>query len=168
MTNELIVDFPSSSTERTIKRAKMVKSVRFSAQVEGRYIRYPSEEENRAKSYNSEDYARFHQVLARDVVKCSRRLAAVGTSAPQDRLSSEKNIIRCVGIDHLVSRDVQQRYADVRNARKQHMRLVLEEQKRQRNAGRVNSADLARVSMANSQEFKLRSYRVAVLSASVQ
>jgi hypothetical protein len=146
----------------------MVKSVRFSGQIEGWYIRYPTEEENCAKSYSSEEYARFHQVLAQDVVKCSLRLVAVGTGASQDRMSSEKNIIRCVGINHLVSRNVQQRYQDVREVRKEHVRLVLEAQRWQRNTSTVNSAYLARVSMVNSQAFKMRSHKVALLSASVQ
>ena len=161
----LIVDFPS--TRRTVSSYTAAKSVRFSSQCEGWYIAYPSKEDNEKKSYNSEDYVYFKRVMERDVLKCSARLAVVDTTAPLDRSSYEKHIIRCVGLDHLVARDIGKRARAVRDARAAHARVVLDEQEWQRSNGADSPGDLAQVSMMNSQGAKMRSRKIAVLSASV-
>ena len=59
MLSTLIVDFPSNNRSGSVS----TKSVRFSPIIEARYIRYPSRKENKAKSYSSEDYERFQQVM---------------------------------------------------------------------------------------------------------
>ena len=119
------------------------------------------------KSYCEDDYVHFKRVIAQDVIKCSARLAAVDTTAPQDRSRFERHVIRCVGLDHLVSRDIEKRTQAIRDARSAHARLVLDEQEWQRKNGVHSVGCIARVSMANSQGAKLRSHKIAVLSASV-
>ena len=158
----LIVDFPSSRHST----ATAVKTVRFSKLSQGKRIPYPSKSDNEKKSYNSEDYAHFQQVMLRVVARCSARLlAAKGT--PQDRHTSEKHIIRCVGLDHLISRDVRERYQSIKDARKAHVQLVLAEQRWQRRSGVYSVGCIARVSMADSEAARTRAHKVAWLSASV-
>ena len=130
--DSLIVDFPSAMTDRST--GSTAKSVRFAAKTQGRYIRYPSQRENHAKWNTSEDYRHFQCRLIRDVIKCSDELAAM-KNKPQDLASSQRSIIRCVGLDHLISRDVEQRYRQVKEARRDHVHLVLHAQEWQRRSG---------------------------------
>lgn len=164
----LIVDFPTRPMSRT-KRSEMSsvlsKSVRFAPQSQGRFIKYPTRKENQAKWNSEEDYAHFQHVMVRDVVKCSAMLAAVKES--QDTSRCEEHIVCCVGLDHLIARDVQERYRAVKAARKTHVQTVLRAQEWQRSHNVNSAANLARVSMESSQPFRERSYKVAVLSASV-
>ena len=164
MSDSLIVDFPSSGRSSSASS----KSVRFSPKVQVRYTKYPSKAENEAKSYSSDDYDRFQAVLVRDAMRCSRRLASANRSGLQDRKTSEEHIIRCVGLDHLVSRNVRKRYYVIREARKAHVRLVLRVHKWQLENNAVNPEDLALVSMENSDSFKMRSYKVALLASYVE
>ena len=164
MSNSLIVDFPSSGRSNTASS----KSVRFSPTIKVRYTRYPSEAENEAKSYSSDDYRRFKRVLVRDALKCSRRLESANKSGFQDRQTSEEHIIRCVGLDHLVSRNVSERYNSIREARRAHSRLVLQVQKWQLENNAVVPENLALVSMENSYSFKVRSQKVALLASYVE
>lgn len=164
----LIVEFPASLSSRT-KRSEMSsvrsKSVRFSPHSQGRYIKYPSRKENQAKWNSDEDYAHFQQVMLQDVFKCSDMLAAVKES--QDTSRYEEQITSCVGLDHLIARDVKERYRAVKKARRAHAQTVLRAQEWQRRHNIQSAADLARVSQASSHPFRERSFKVAVLSASV-
>ena len=162
--NSLIVDFPSNARSSSTSS----KSVRFSPIVQGYYIRYPSKKDNEAKSYSSEDYDRFQQTLVRDAMKCSRKLAAANAKGLQDMDTSEDHIIRCVGLDHLVSRDVKKRYRIVQEARTAHVHLVLDAQKWLLENGVEHPEALAGVSMKNSLSFQLRSYKVALLASYVE
>ena len=120
----LIVDFP-------VCMMASLKSVRFAHHNEGIYFRRPTNEDNVAKSFHEEDYDHFKNILVRDVVKCSAKLAA-DTSALHDKKTSDKHFVRCVGIDHLIPRDVQQCFHDWKQSRKNHVCFVLNLQKWQR------------------------------------
>lgn len=159
--NSLIVDFPSAMTDRST-----AKSVRFATKTHGRYIHYPSKCENHAKWNTSEGYKHFQTVMVRDAIRCSAKLAEI-RNTPQDLASFQKNIIRCVGLDHLISRNVEQRYHQVKEARRNHVHLVLQVQEWQRRRGDEDPVNLARVSIESSRLFRERSYKVAVLAASV-
>lgn len=162
--NSLIVEFPSNDRPNSADS----KSVRFSPILSIRYIKYPFMAENEALSYSSDDYERFSRVLIRDAIKCSQRLESANISGFQDRKTSERHIIRCVGLDHLISRNVSERYNELREARKAHSRLVLEVQKLQLRNDVVVPEDLALVSMENSASFKTRAYKVALLASYVE
>ena len=164
MSGTLIVDFPSNnrSSSATPKR------VRFSPIVQRQYIRCPSDAENEAKSYSSEDYERFRQIMVRDAIKCSRKLANASTRGLQDRKTSEEHIIRCVGLDHLVSRDVGKRYQAIKDARRSHSDLVLAAYEWQLENNFESPEALARLSIRSSQPFQVRSYKVALLASYVE
>lgn len=166
--SSLIVDFPSTSNKRDLSEMRSAtKTVRFAQKSQGRYINYPTRRENEAKWYSKADYDCFQHVMFRDVVKSSIMLAAFNTTAPRDEKTSEKHIIRCVGLDHLISRDVKERYHAIKEARKKHARVVLREQKWQMRNNIESPMNLARVSSEDSRAARERSYKVAVLSASV-
>lgn len=61
--NKLLVDFPS------FPKAK--RSVQFSDRVDGRYIEYPSPEENMKRWYTEADQKRFRKQMGRDAAACS-------------------------------------------------------------------------------------------------
>jgi hypothetical protein len=89
----------------------MPRSVRFATHTEGRYISYPTEEDNVAKSYCEEDYMHFKNSMIRDSLRYSHKIyGSRDRNEPLDSKSSKQLIIRCVGIDHLISRDVRERY----------------------------------------------------------
>lgn len=161
----LIVDFPSSTEPRA---KSTMKSVRFQPRIDGRFISYPSRHENHAKWYSDEDYKHFQSVKLRDIMKYSIKLATINDGAPQDKATSQKLIVRCIGLEDFISRDVPKRFRDVKEARREHVRLVLDEQKWQRLENVDNPVDLARVSMASSHQSRRRSYKIAALAASVQ
>ena len=164
MPDALIVDFPSNNGSSSASS----KKVRFSPIIQRQYIRKPSSAENEAKSYSSEDYERFQQIMVRDAIKCSRKIATAQKVGLQDRETSEKHIIRCVGIDHLVSRNVGKRYQAIKEARRAHSDLVLDAYDWQLENHFDSPEALARVSMKSSQPFQLRSYKVALLASYVE
>lgn len=149
----LIVDFPS--------RAPMARSVRFATRTEGQYIPYPTKEDIVAKSYCEEDYNRFKSTMIRDAVRYSHKIYGRDRTEPMDVKTSQHLLVRCVGIDHLISRDVQGCYHAIRDARKSHARLVLDLQTWQRINNAECPMDLAQVAMSDSQDHRNRSVRVA-------
>jgi hypothetical protein len=153
----LIVDFPHQPRTPSTVNTLPVKSVHLASQVEGRYIKYPSAIENQAKWYNKQDYVNFKRDMLRDVMKCSAAMATV-----QDRQVAQEHLVRCVGIDHLISRDIPQRYQAIKEGRKEHIRLVLQEQDRQRREGVNKPEQLSKVSFRSSIYSRERSHRVAM------
>jgi hypothetical protein len=57
-----------------------------------------------------------------------------------------------VGIDHLISKDVQRHYYAIKDGRRSHPRLVLDMQELQRINNAKCQNDLAQVSMYDSQD----------------
>jgi hypothetical protein len=140
----------------------MPRSVRFATHTEGRYISYPTKEDNVAKSYCEEDYMHFKNSVIRDSLRYSHKIyGSRDRNEPLDSKSSKQLIIRCVGIDHLISRDVQERYHAIRAARKSHARLVLDLQTWQMINNAECPMDLAQVAMSDSQAARNHSVRVA-------
>lgn len=135
----LIVDFPSTSNGRNATVEE--KSVSFSTHNDGLYIKYPSECERSLRWYTSEDQRGFRHQMIRDAVVASRKMAVCLNNAPQDLAFQDY-----VGLDHLISRDVDQRYMEWRLERKKHVVIVLAAQRAQRHHGRVSVDDLAEVS----------------------
>ena len=166
MPGALIVDFPSNNGSSSGGS----KSVRFSPIIQTKYIRKPSSAENKEKSYSSEDYERFQQVVIGDAMKCSRKLAKAKANASglRDRKTSEEHIIQCIGLDHLVSRNVGKRYQAIKAARKAHANLVLDAYEWQLENNYENPEALARLSIKSSQAHQLRSRKVALLSSYVE
>lgn len=72
-----------------------------------------------------------------------------------------------VGLDHLISRDVNERYMAMQLARKRHTKIVLAEQRSQRRHRRVSLEDLADASIRSSQLARERARKVGILVASV-
>jgi hypothetical protein len=156
----LLVGFPSSPRQSGNEQSTS-KSVSFATSVHGVYIKYSSSLKH-AKWYSEEEQTGFQRVMLRDVLICSRKLA----SCERSDLTVEDHI-RCVGLDHLISRDVMQRYADVRDGRRQHVRAVLEAQDRQRRRSVNSPEDLAHISSESSRAARMRSYRIARFVGSI-
>jgi hypothetical protein len=157
----LIVDFPSTTSCGGNAIAEG-KSVSFSAHSEGRYIKYPSEYERSVRWYTSEDQRRFRHQVIPDAVEASRNMANCLSNAP-----GELDFQDYVGLDHLISRDVDERYIALQMARKKHAKIVLAEQRAQRRYRRASVEDLAAVSSRSSQLAKERARKVGILVASI-
>ena len=163
-----VVDLLATGRMQGISLAEIAQHVhmsyvRFASKIQGRFIRYPSSVENKAKWYDEEDYRRFKYTLVRDAVKVSANVAA----ARVDQGFAEELILRCVGLDHLISRDVPARIRAVWNTRMTHVKLVLMAQKLQRLNGIGGPEDLARVASDSSRGSRERAHEIAVLFASV-
>ncbi len=145
----LIVDFPGSNHCSS-------KTVSFSPFAEGVYIKYPSARENRERWYSKEDQVGFKHIMVRDAVECSFKL----TSRDNSELTANNHTC-CAGLDHLISRDVSQRYQYIKARRKEHACAVLNEQAEQRRRNTKSSDKLALVSSKSSEWSRVRSHKVA-------
>jgi hypothetical protein len=159
---QLIVDFPSSRRSGNIGQSSS-KKVRFASHCEGRYIDYPSEKEISKGWYSAADFAKFKQRIARDAVKCSMVVLSIRQGRYNDLDPTDFFLTHCVGLDHLISRDVAKRYEAVKEARKEHSRTVLEEQERLRFLNVDSIENLARVSEASSNISRKRARRIGRL-----
>lgn len=155
----LIVDFPSATFCRNAIAEE--KSVSFSTHSDGLYIKYPSKHERSLRWYTSEDEQRFRHQMIRDAVDASMKMADCLSNAHRDRFQDY------VGLEHLISRDVEERYIAMWIARKRHTKIVLAEQRAQRRHRRVSVEDLAEVSSISSQLERERARKVGILVASM-
>jgi dihydrofolate reductase len=155
----LIVDFPSASYCRNAIAEE--KSVSFSTHSDGLFIKYPSKHEQSLRWYTSEDERRFRHQTIQDAIDASRKMADGFSNAHRDRFQD------FVGLERLISRDVEERYIAMRMARKRHTKIVLAEQRAQRRHRRVSVEDLAEVSSISSQLERERARKVGILVASM-
>ena len=140
-----------------------VKSVRFSSLSQLQYIKYPSKKDKSAKWFSKEDRERFQRVMVKYAMICSNVLA--DADEIRDQGISRDFLICCVGLDHLISSNIPQRYQAIMAARKEHSRIVLKEQERQ-NKYEINCPeDLARVSKASSERSREHSHKIGKLVA---
>ena len=115
----LIVDFPATRRMQGINHAEVarhvhMRHVQFASEIQGRFIRYPSCAENKAKWYDEEDYRRFGSTMLRDAMKASAKVAAARVDHGTGTATNAKLILSCVGLHHLISRDVPARNRAVR------------------------------------------------------
>ena len=157
--NSLIVDFPPGRIHGQTNRERRVT---FANKSQGRYIKYPSSQEIRALWYTEDEIKAFRRQMLRDAVKCSIKMADCFSNAPQNLASQDY-----VGLEHLISRDVGERYQSLKVARREHAGIVLAEQKSQRRQRRNSIEDLARVSGMSSYWSRERSRKVGILVAAV-
>lgn len=160
--NNLLVDFPSSPSHA------MVKTVRFAPAVDGQYIRYPTQQENRSKWYNRDDKAHFDRAMIRDALKVSRKVQVANSTNPRDVAKFEKLAIECVGLDRLISHDVYRSYQGLRHVRKEHARIVLEVQEEYGHIGDASAYRIACVAKESSSWSRDRARKVAMLAASIK
>ena len=160
----MIVDFPSSTPSSLGKRSKPDKSISFSYKSEGRYIPYPTAQENRAKWYSWQDEKGFKKAVIQDAIVVSLKIMteAEDLSAQQDIVFQD-----FVGLDHLISRNVLQRYQVRKVAYRNHVRLVLEEQSLQRRQQRLSEEDLSQVARMSSHWPIQRARKIGALIESV-
>lgn len=153
--NTLIVNFPSSRP-----------SVSFAAKSYLQYIEYSTSKELRAKWYSTEEYERFKQVITRDVLVNSVKLAFY-INGRHHELTAQDHI-RCIGLNHLLSRDVNKQAEAVRAARKRHVRMVLEAQTRLRLENVDCVEYIARISKASSKKSRERSRKIAAFISMIE
>ncbi len=125
-------------------------------------IRYPTNEENHAKWYSRDDEASFKRQKWRDVAKYSSVLSS-NVNVRDDESKTKERLLKCVGIDHLLSRDVVKKSQEITLARKVHVRAVLRRQEVLLRHGIEDPEDLAQVAMSSSRFARERSHRVAVM-----
>lgn len=154
----LIVDFPFG-------RSTTTKSVHFSPKPEVLYIPFPSEEEVTELWYTKEDQHGFKIRVIRDAKKCSRMLDA--HSKQSNKICNTDLLCHCVGLYHLISRDIRQSYETLQTERKEHTKSIMDELHRQSSCGRSSSWELARVSCASSRPAGKRSHKIAILVRSI-
>eukprot|EP00956_Cyclotella_meneghiniana_P004990 scaffold6167_cov44-Cyclotella_meneghiniana.AAC.6 len=154
----LIVDFPfSGSPSPTGTR------VTFSDRSEGVYIPYPSAEENKMKWFALSDQTNWASQVLRDAVECSMLLFDGNIPTHIQRAL----LVRCIGLEHIISRDVFQRLRVSMEKKRAHVQSVLDEQRRQRLRGVSSSDCLALVSMRSSKGSRSRARKVAMTIASI-
>jgi hypothetical protein len=156
----LIVDFPSTSFGNNAIAEE--KSVSFSTRSDGRYIKYPSKHERSLRWYTSEEQRRFRRQIFQDAIDASEKMADCFSNAP-GKLAFQD----FVGLDHLISRDADQRYMAMQVARKRHTKIVLAEQRSQRRHRRISVQDLVDAFIRSSQLARERARKVGILVASV-
>jgi hypothetical protein len=92
--NQLIVDFPSSSVPN-------LKSVRFVSYCEVKLIGYTSRSEMKMRWYSEQDFTRFRKALTRDAVQCSIVMRDV--LADEHNRSSYKDFVNyCIGLEPFI------------------------------------------------------------------
>lgn len=143
---DLIVGFPRQSSE-TNNFEVAEKFVRFSKYSTAKNIAYPTREQISAKWYSKADEDRFKRDIMRDATICSMwwMEGIEGKKITKDLL------MECVGLDHLMSDDVMERYREVQMTRRIHVQTVLNEQKLQRELNALSSSRLAHVAKQSSQ-----------------
>jgi hypothetical protein len=160
----MIVDFPSCCSELepiTEQQAAVVsksKSVRFSPNSTMYQFRYPTKEENKSKWYSWQEEATFKRQRWRDVAHYSLSMTQREAATSPNEL-----LLKCVGIDHLISRDVIAKAEEIECARKEHVRTVLERQEMLWRHGVEDIDDLAQVSMSSSRFARKKSHSIAVM-----
>lgn len=75
-----------------------------------------------------------------------------------------EELIKCVGLAHLLSTDVRARCKELKENRKVHAHNVLKEQERHRELGERCDESLASVSRLSSKKDRVRALKVAFLS----
>jgi hypothetical protein len=139
-------------------------AIRF-APIEVQIINYPEDLNNDEMWWSNEDKAHSLQVMLQDAIECSRALAGVVNL--QDRSAVENHIIRCVGLENLLSHNAFQRCQAIMNGRADHVHAVLGAQGIARNNGRGQDDDVARVSRASSKPLRERARNIASVAASI-
>ena len=180
--DNLIVDFPSSqhprrssgvSTGRYDQNqvqqpgpARSAKSVRFSEESTVKYVRYPSKHEIFKRWYTEDTYRQFQRKVYRDAVRQSNVFLATKSLDPSALLPKEE-VIKCVGLAHLLSNNVWARRDEIKMNRFAHSATILSEQDRQLEwRGHVCENTLANMSMAMSKADKVKAIKIASLSVS--
>ncbi|KAL7476751.1 hypothetical protein ACHAW6_002585 [Cyclotella cf. meneghiniana] len=148
-----------------ISTSSQVKSVRFSATSQLRYINHPSREDKCAMWFSIADTERFQHAMAKDAIFCSNVLANANNI--KNQVIAKDFLICCIGLDRLILRDEPQRSVGIITRRKEHSRIVLQEQERQ-NKNEMNSPeDLACVSKASSERSLARARKIGKLVAMI-
>eukprot|EP00804_Cyclotella_cryptica_P000760 CCRYP_001038-RA/>CCRYP_001038-RA protein AED:0.25 eAED:0.25 QI:0/-1/0/1/-1/1/1/0/190 len=156
--SELIVDFPLQQrlTRTDSNKAQRKKYVSFSKLSTAIDIDNPTTEENAAKWYSRDEETHFRNQVPRDATVCSMMwMRDVKNEVPYEVL------IRCLGVDHLLSKDVPQRYREFKSARKMHVHTVLNEQDQQRERNECSMDELAYVSEESSKRARARAHKAA-------
>lgn len=113
-------------------------------------------------TFGGQDKVHSLQMMQRDVIRCSRALARGAINHGE----LEQLIICCTGLEHLLSRNMLQRFQAIKDARDEHVRAVLEAQTITRN-DEGGQDDVARVSESSSAASRERAGKIASLAASV-
>lgn len=158
--SQLIVDFPlqrrPTRTDSSKKNRK--KSVSFSKYSTATDIDYPTKEEITAKWYSHDEEIYFRSLVPRDAIVCSMMwMRNVKNEVPYEVL------IRCIGLDHLLSDDVPQRYLKFKSARKMHVDTILNKQDQQREHNECSTEELAYVAENSSKWARERAHKTAKL-----
>lgn len=106
-------------------------------------------------------------MIGHDSVQYSRVVMDIRDGAAQDETVSKEFFVNCVGLEHLISRNVPKRYKTVKKARRDHSRLVLGEQKRQKDTCNVSSTKLAYASKRSSESSHKKAHTIAMMRESI-
>jgi hypothetical protein len=119
---------------------------------------YPTREENKAKWYSKQDEAKFKRRRWHDVAKYSAMLLQGNI---EDELTQKEKLIKCIGLENLLSYDTAQKAQEVASARESHSNVVLNVQELQRTLDIYCPVDISRMSMASSRSARQRAYKIA-------
>ena len=182
---ELIVDFPTVARSKVSQKQKGAakhscvsqphqhqaqpkKSVHFSEECTVQDVSNPSDEEISCSWYTEQDYRGFQRKMWRDVRRQSALYVATKTRDPNAMLPVEE-VIKCVGLVHLLSDDVEARYQEYKLNRRMHSNAILDEHDRQlEESGYVHDISLAKLSMTRSKADKVKAIKAAILSGSAK
>jgi hypothetical protein len=127
------------------------------------HVRVPSAREVSVRWYTKKQEEHFQRVMYLEATRQSKVYLASKNQNPPAVLPSEE-LVKCVGLVHLLSEDVRARYREYKQYRMDHAYTVLQEQERQRKIGEDCERMLAKVAKASSEAARKRAFKVAYLS----
>ena len=129
------------------------------------HVLIPSKQESAIRWYTQENEKDFKHLMFADATRQSSVYLAAKEENPNAPLPMGE-LIKCVGVVHLLSEDVSARYQEFKENRLVHVYRVLSEQERQREqmGGRCDDKLLANVSRLSSKEARDRALKIAYLS----
>jgi hypothetical protein len=119
----------ANNSQTATSTSPVTKSVSFSPTLmEIHLVRYPDDLDVNELWFSREDNGRSIHAVLRDVAGLSTVMAADTLNNPSDAVSKE-NVIKCVGLEHLVvARSVPRRLRAIRAERSEHVQAVLQAQ----------------------------------------
>jgi hypothetical protein len=135
-----------------------MNSVRISQTIELHLVRYPDDLAIDELWFSHDDSIRFTHAMLRDVAELSNAMTAGTLNKPSDAVLKE-NVIKCVGLEHLVvARNLPRRLGAIRAKRAEHVQAVLQAQ--------LTNQDIAHTSKVSSSQARSKARFIAQAAAS--
>jgi hypothetical protein len=148
----------NNSKTATSTTSSNMKSVRISQTIELHLVRYPDDLAIDELWFSSDNSIRFTHEMFRDVAGLSNVMTAGTLNKPSDAVLKD-NVIKCVGLEHLVvARNLPRRLQAIEAKRAGHVHAVLQAQ--------LTNQDIAHTSKVSSSQARSKARFIAQVAAS--